>query len=395
MIRLLIHDRNRAGSIEPARGQRHFDGMSSIVRSTPLESAGRSSSTRVSNNFGSALTGAATYRVVQRFRHLESIDADALGEPVGVRGGGQQPRAVQGDDRERAVVVGGHLAQRQGPSEFVVPRVFLEQEVMDDSPHGPAAHLVDEPAPDRDAPRQAHVVHDRREARGVADVLHPLEIRLPLRRKDVDTEVARLWGADKPEPALGVRGGAATAEVTPTFMVSVPLVHRDRQDHGAREGTARRAIAHDALDRLRRAHGVLEPGGVDHGAHADRRAVGQRQLGTLEPGRGRLEFKPGHYANFAALDRRAGDPQGHDALSADPRQAEPALTVGRERLREPRDRWRQALPLPRLVAQPARFDDWRQVLAGGREDLVGGDGGVRAPGDPPGRGSGPRSGLHP
>ncbi len=214
---------------------------------------------------------------------------------------------------------------------------------MDDSPHGPAAHLVDEPAPDRDAPRQAHVVHDRREARGVADVLHPLEIRLPLRRKDVDTQVARLRGADKPEPALGVRGGAATAEATPTFMVSVALVHRDWQDHGAREGTARRAIAHDALDRLRRAHGVLEAGGVYHGARAHRRAVGQRQLGTLELLPGRLEFQPGHYEHATGLDRRAGDFQEHGALPADPRQPEPALTVGRERRREPRDRCRQEL----------------------------------------------------
>ena len=88
-----------------------------------------------------------------------------------------------------------------------------------------------------------------------------------------------------------------------------------------------------------------------------------------------LEFQPGHHENVTGLDRRAGDPQGHDALPPDPRQAEPAITVGRERLREPRDRCRQdhfAGTSPDI----ARFDDWREVLAGGRQDLVGGDGGA-------------------
>ena len=99
-------------------------------------------------------------------------------------------------------------------------------------------------------------------------------------------------------------------------------------------------------------------------------------LGRSNRGRGRLESQPGHHENVTGLDRRAGDPQGHGALPPDPRQPEPAITVGRERPREPRDRWRQALPLPRHVAQHARFDDWRQVLAVGREDLLGGDGGA-------------------
>src|SRR5689334_11404285 len=70
MIRLLIHDGNRAGWIGPAGGPRHFDGTSSIVRSTPLDSAGRSSSTRVSNASGGALMGEAMYELPSCFATL-------------------------------------------------------------------------------------------------------------------------------------------------------------------------------------------------------------------------------------------------------------------------------------------------------------------------------------